>query len=103
MGGKTSSASVAIGEVSSVVDPTSDLSNCKLRNTTGQPATLGSVLGDVPPGFTASGSLSVSYTMPAGGGVKQLVLSSLKKLTVAPDADGDNPTKLGVWVKGDHH
>ena len=31
--------------------------------------------GDVPPGSTASNSLKLDYSMPAGSGVKQLVLS----------------------------
>jgi exopolysaccharide biosynthesis protein/uncharacterized protein YjdB len=99
--GASATASVAVGEVATTIDDTSSTATWTLRNTTGQPATLAAAPGDVPPGSTAPGSLALSYTMPAGAGVKQLVLSSSKKLTVSANADGVNPTQLGLWVKGD--
>ncbi|HEY2672080.1 MAG TPA: phosphodiester glycosidase family protein [Rugosimonospora sp.] len=99
--GATATATVAVGEVASTIDPMDDVADWSLRNTTGQSATFTNSPGDVPPGSTASGSMALSYTMPAGPGVKQLVLSPTKALTVSANADGVNPTQLGIWVKGD--
>jgi hypothetical protein len=69
------------------------------NNTTGQPATL-SADTDLPPGSTAPGSLRLDYTMPAGAGVKQLVLSTKVTLKTATDDNGQNPTGIGLWIKG---
>lgn len=100
--GKTASASIAVGETSTTIAPMDNVDDWNLRNTTGQPATFTDSPGDVPPGSTASASMQISYTMPAGSGSKQLVLSSKSKdITVSANADGVNPSRLGVWVKGD--
>ncbi len=39
--------------------------------------------------------------MPAGTGVKQLVLSSRTTLRATPGDDGQDPNGIGLWVKGD--
>ncbi|MFF7214396.1 phosphodiester glycosidase family protein [Streptomyces sp. NPDC008238] len=99
--GTTTTTSVAVGSVSKVIDPMTSLDVWRLsNNTTGQPATLAADPGVLPPGSTESGSLRLDYSMPAGSGVKQLVLSprtTLKTDTVG----GQVPTGIGVWIKGD--
>ncbi|MEU1620688.1 phosphodiester glycosidase family protein [Streptomyces sp. NPDC005722] len=99
--GTTTTTSVAVGSVSKVIDPMTSLDVWRLsNNTTGQPATLAADPGVLPPGSTESGSLRLDYSMPAGSGVKQLVLSprtTLKTETVG----GQVPTGIGVWIKGD--
>ncbi|WP_377266855.1 phosphodiester glycosidase family protein [Peterkaempfera sp. SMS 1(5)a] len=99
--GTTATTSIAVGSVSKVIDPMSNPSVWRLsNNTTGKPATLTADPGVVPPGSTESGSLKLDYSMPAGSGVKQLVLSP--NLTLKTDTDnGQVPTGIGVWIKGD--
>ncbi|MBM9503738.1 phosphodiester glycosidase family protein [Actinacidiphila acididurans] len=101
VGGAGATSTIAVGEVASTVDPMDDVADWSLRNTTGQPATLANSPGDVPPGSTAPGSMALTYTMPAGSGVRQLVLSPKNTLTVGPDAEGVDPARIGIWVKGD--
>lgn len=98
--GATATASIAVGSTATPVDDMSDVANWNLRNTTGVPATVSLAAGVVPPGSTAAGSLQLNYTMPAGSGVKQLVLSPKNILTVSSTSDGQNPTGIGLWVKG---
>ncbi|MDX2649745.1 phosphodiester glycosidase family protein [Streptomyces sp. PA03-1a] len=99
--GTTATTSVAVGRVSKVIDPITSLDVWRLsNNTTGNPATLTADPGVVPPGSTEAGSLRLDYSMPAGSGVKQLVLSP--KVTLKTDtANGQVPTAIGVWIKGD--
>src|SRR5207248_10299582 len=70
VGGRTASASVAVGSRSTMVADLSDVANWQLRDTTGAPATVSLDPGSLPPGVRAPGSLKLSYTMPAGPGVK---------------------------------
>ncbi|GHH74660.1 hypothetical protein GCM10018793_16400 [Streptomyces sulfonofaciens] len=101
-GGATATASIAVGSVSKTIDPMTSTDVWRIsNNTTGKPAALSAAPGDVPPGSTESGSLRLDYTMPAGSGVKQLVLSSAKTLKTTTSDDGQNPTGIGVWIKGD--
>jgi exopolysaccharide biosynthesis protein len=101
VGGATATASVAVGSVSKTIDPMSSTDVWRLStNSTGQPATLAADPGVVPPGSTESGSLKLSYTMPAGAGVKQLVLASRTTLKTVSSDDGQNPTGIGLWIKG---
>lgn len=99
-GGATATASVGVGSVSQILDSMTSAAEWSLsNNTTGQPAALAAEAGDVPPGSTETGSLRLSYTMPAGSGVKQLVLSpktTLKTTTVG----GHDPNAIAMWVKG---
>ncbi|MFD8075149.1 phosphodiester glycosidase family protein [Streptomyces sp. NPDC059718] len=99
--GTTATTSVAVGRVSKVIDPITSLDVWRLsNNTTGKPATLTADPGVVPPGSNESGSLRLDYSMPAASGVKQLVLSP--KVTLKTDTDnGQVPTAIGVWIKGD--
>lgn len=99
--GATGTTSIAVGSVSKVIDPMTGLDVWRLsNNTTGKPATLAADPGVVPPGSTESGSLRLDYSMPAGSGVKQLVLSP--RVTLKTDTDnGQVPTGIGVWIKGD--
>ncbi|WP_329186422.1 phosphodiester glycosidase family protein [Actinacidiphila glaucinigra] len=99
--GTTTTTSIAVGSVSKVIDPMTSPDVWRLsNNTTGEPATLAADPGVVPPGSTESGSLRLDYSMPAGSGVKQLVLSP--RTTLKTDTDnGQVPTGIGVWIKGD--
>ncbi|MGI5142535.1 phosphodiester glycosidase family protein [Streptomyces sp. CA-106110] len=99
--GATATTSIAVGSVSKVIDPMTSLDVWRLsNNTTGKPATLNADAGVVPPGSTDSGSLRLDYSMPAGSGVKQLVLSP--RTTLKTDTNnGQVPTAIGVWIKGD--
>lgn len=98
--GASATASVAVGSISALLDPMSSTSEWALsKNTTGQPASLTAAPGDVPPGSSDAGSLKLSYTMPAGSGVKQLVLTPQSALTTATE-DGRVPDAIGMWVKG---
>lgn len=101
VGGATASTTVAVGSVSQLLNDFSDPAAWNLRNTTGQPATVTAGAGVVPPGSTAAGSLQLSYTMPAGSGVKQLVLSPKSTITASANSGGQDPTGIGLWVKGD--
>ena len=101
VGGRTSTASVAVGSDSEVVADLSDVDNWSMRNTTGAPATITLAPGDLPPGITAPGSLKLSYTMPAGSGVKQLVMWDNNDIDIGPNSAGQNPTGIGIWVRGD--
>ncbi|MCU1679593.1 MAG: Ig domain protein group 2 domain protein [Amycolatopsis sp.] len=100
VGGTTASATVAIGSRSRLIDQIDDPAGWNLRNTTGVPAILSADPGVVPPGSAAAASLKLAYTMPAGGGFKQLVLSPKVTLQAGADSDGRNPTGIGLWVKG---
>ncbi|MFD9003255.1 phosphodiester glycosidase family protein [Streptomyces sp. NPDC059582] len=99
--GATGTTSIAVGSVSKVIDPVTSLDNWRLsNNTTGKPAALVADPGVVPPGSTESGSLRLDYSMPAASGVKQLVLSP--RVTLKTDTNnGQVPTAIGVWIKGD--
>lgn len=102
VGGTSATVTVGVGNVTEPIDPMDSTDVWRLgNNTTGAPATLTADPGVVPPGSTASGSLKLDYSMPAGAGVKQLVLSSSTKLRTVTSDDGQNPTGIGVWIKGD--
>ena len=99
-GGATATASVAVGSISQLLDPMTSTAEWSLsNNTTGQPASLAAEAGDVPPGSAETGSLQLSYTMPAGSGVKQLVLSPKAALKTTTDG-GQNPNAIAMWIKG---
>lgn len=98
--GTTATASVAVGNVAELIDPMSSTTAWTLsNNTTGKPATLAAAPNDVPPDSTAAASLALSYTMPAGSGVKQLVLSPQTALRTTTD-NGRTPSGIGMWIKG---
>ncbi|MEU3986166.1 phosphodiester glycosidase family protein [Streptomyces sp. NPDC026672] len=99
--GTTATTSIAVGSVSRTIDPMTSTDVWRIsNNTTGRPATLAADPGVVPPGSTESGSLRLDYSMPAGSGVKQLVLSP--RVTLKTDTnEGQVPTGIGVWIKGD--
>ncbi|MFI9383078.1 phosphodiester glycosidase family protein [Kutzneria sp. NPDC052558] len=102
VGNATAAASVAVGSRSKVVADLSDVANWRLRNTTGMPATMSLGAGPLPPGIDAPGSLQLTYTVPAGPGVKQLVFWDNNDITIGADG-GANPTAIGLWVNGDRN
>ncbi|KAA2261331.1 hypothetical protein F0L68_17980 [Solihabitans fulvus] len=101
VGGASATATVAVGKQAKLADDLSDVATWRLRNTTGVPAALSLDTGALPPGVQAPGSLRLDYTMPAGAGVKQLVLSSTKPIELPRADNGQNPTGIGLWVRGD--
>lgn len=101
VGGRTASASVAVGSDATVVSTLSDVQNWNLRNTTGGTATIDLDTADMPPGVTGPGSLRITYGMPAGSGVKQLVFWDNNDITIGDNASGVAPTGIGLWVDGD--
>jgi exopolysaccharide biosynthesis protein len=101
VGGASASASVAVGSVATVVDDMSSLSNWSYSVSGGATGTLSESSGDVPPGDTASSSMQISYDYPAGSGVKQIVFWPNSGDLITANADGQDPTAVGMWVKGD--
>lgn len=100
-GGVTAKASVAVGSSATVLNDMSDPSAWSYNTRGGTTATLGGAPGDVPPGSTAPGSLKFDYDFPAGAGVHQLVFYPKTDIVVGANADGQLPTGLGLWIKGD--
>lgn len=98
--GRTAAASVAVGSTATVLDDMSDISNWSM-NTSNATATMSAAPGDVPPGDTASASMQISYDIPAGSGVHQIVFSPNPALSVPASSAGQDPTGVGLWVKGD--
>jgi exopolysaccharide biosynthesis protein len=100
VGGRTAATTVAVGSRSTVVATLSDVADWHLR-ATGGTATLDLAAGDLPPGGTGPGSLRITYAMPAGAGVQQLVFWDGDDISIGQDADGVDPTGIGLWIRGD--
>jgi exopolysaccharide biosynthesis protein len=100
VGGKSASASVAVGSVGTVIDDMSDVSNWSVSVHNGATATMTEAPGVVPPGDTASGSTQFSYDFPAGPGVKQVVFWPNSGDAITANSDGQDPTGIGMWIKG---
>jgi exopolysaccharide biosynthesis protein len=101
VGGTSASASVAVGSTSTVVDDMSSLSNWSWNNQGGATGTFSESVGDVPEGDTASSSMQINYNYPAGSGVKQIAFWPNSGDEITANADGQDPTGVGLWVKGD--
>jgi exopolysaccharide biosynthesis protein len=98
--GQTASASVAVGSTATVLDDLSVVGNWSMH-TDNATATMTTDPGDVPPGDTASASMQISYDIPAGSGVHQIVFSPNSTLSVPANPAGQDPTGVGLWIKGD--
>ncbi|HEX6448395.1 MAG TPA: phosphodiester glycosidase family protein [Trebonia sp.] len=101
VGGKSATVSVAVGSASSVVDDMSSLSNWSSSTHGGATGTFSESSGDVPPGDTASSAMQIAYNFPGGSGVKQIVFWPNSGDQITANADGQDPTAVGLWVKGD--
>jgi exopolysaccharide biosynthesis protein len=99
--GASASASVAVGSTATVVDDMSSLSNWSWNNEGGATGTFSESAGDVPPGDTASSSMAINYNYPGGSGVKQIAFWPNSGDAITANADGQDPTGVGLWVKGD--
>jgi exopolysaccharide biosynthesis protein len=97
--GRSGSASVAVGNVATVLDDMSDVSNWSMH-TSNATATMSAAPGDVPPGDTASASMQIAYDIPAGAGVHQVVFSPDSTISVPASPAGQDPTGVGLWIKG---
>jgi hypothetical protein len=71
-GGATASASVAVGQRASIVDPMTDVSNWAVSPSKGVSAGLSLSTSELAQP-TDTGSMDVHYSIPAGNGVKQVV------------------------------
>ncbi|HUN32766.1 MAG TPA: phosphodiester glycosidase family protein [Trebonia sp.] len=100
VGGQSATASVSVGSIPAVIDDMSDISNWSMSVHNGATATMTQAPGVVPPGDTASGSMQFSYDFPAGSGVKQVVFWPNSGDEVTANADGQDPTGVGLWIKG---
>jgi len=100
VGGKSASASVAVGSVGTVIDDMSDVGNWSMSTTNGATATMTEAPGVVPAGDTASGSMQFSYNFPAGSGVKQVVFWPNQGDEITANSAGQDPTGIGMWIKG---
>jgi exopolysaccharide biosynthesis protein len=101
VGGQTASDSIAVGSDATVVDPMSSLSNWSTSTLGGATGTFSESSGDVPPGDTATSSMQINYDFPAGSGVKQIVFSPNSGDQITANSAGQDPTAVGLWVKGD--
>ncbi|MGH3164395.1 MAG: phosphodiester glycosidase family protein, partial [Trebonia sp.] len=101
VGGQSASDSVAVGSVSSVVDNMSSLSGWSANALGGATGTFSESSGDVPPGDTSASSMQIAYNFPAGSGVKQIVFWPDSGDEITANAAGQDPTAVGLWVKGD--
>jgi uncharacterized protein YjdB len=100
-GGRSASATVAVGSSATVVDPMTDTGNWARSLTNGCTATLRESTTQVArPGD--AGSMDVRYSIPAAGGVSQVTLSPARGhiLTIGDAPGGLAPAAVGVWVKG---
>lgn len=100
-GGVSATASVAVGSVTTVVDDMSSLSNWSTSTHGGATATFSESAGDLPPGDTASSAMQIAYDFPGGAGVKQVVFWPDSGDQIAANSNGQDPTGVGLWVKGD--
>lgn len=96
-GGAKATASVAVGQVAKVVDSMTDVGNWALNTTEGATGKLAPST-QAPPG--ASGSMDVSYAIPAGAGVKQVAFSPKTGTDEISPLNGEDPAAIGIWVKG---
>jgi exopolysaccharide biosynthesis protein len=101
VGSASGATSVAVGSVASVVDNMSSLSNWSSSTSGGATGTFSESAGDVPPGDTAASSMQIAYKFPGGTGVKQIVFWPGSGDQITANADGQDPTAVGLWVKGD--
>ena len=100
-GGKTATASVAVGSQSVVVDPMTDVSNWALNTTNGATASLSESTTEIAnPGD--AGSMDVHYAIPAATGVSQVVFapSGNHNVNITTSSSGEAPDAIGVWIKG---
>ena len=96
-GGVKGTASVAVGQVTKVFDTMTDVGNWVAFGTEGSTGSLSSS-SQAPPG--ASGSMDVSYDIPKGSGVKQVVFYPNTVNDQITADNGQDPTAVGLWVKG---
>lgn len=99
--GIAAKASAAVGSVTSLVDDMSSLSNWSSVTHGGATGTFSESSGDVPPGDTASSAMQIAYNFPGGSGVKQVVFWPNSGDEITANSAGQDPTAVGLWVKGD--
>ncbi|MGI5138923.1 MULTISPECIES: phosphodiester glycosidase family protein [unclassified Streptomyces] len=97
-GGATVSASVAVGERSELIAPMTDVDNWSLTPHSATASLSLSTTEKAQP--SDAGSMDVHYSIPAGNGVKQIVVSPKVKQSFPPADETQQPQAVGIWVKG---
>jgi exopolysaccharide biosynthesis protein len=98
-GGITATASVAVGQTPVTVDPMTDPSKWAVHGTLGSTASLSeSTTQKAQP--ADAGSMDVTYTIPGGNGVKQVVFSPTVNESFPAAGAAQDPQAVGLWVKG---
>jgi exopolysaccharide biosynthesis protein len=98
-GGLIATATVAVGQTPKIVDPLTDVSTWKVHGTLDATASLSlSTTEKAQP--ADAGSMDVSYTIPGGNGVKQVVFSPTVADSFPAAGSAQNPEAVGLWVKG---
>lgn len=97
-GGKSVTASVAVGQRSEIVDPMTDVTNwgLTLHNASGS-LSESTTVTRLP---TDTGSMDIHYAIPAGNGVKQVVFYPKTSESFPPSGETQQPLAVGVWIKG---
>jgi exopolysaccharide biosynthesis protein len=98
-GAITATASVAVGQTPVIVDPMTDPSKWAVRGTLGSTASLSeSTTQKAQP--ADAGSMDVTYKIPGGNGVKQVVFSPTVNESFPAAGSAQEPQAVGLWVKG---
>ena len=99
--GVSATASVAVGSDSVILDPMTDVSNWAVNTTNGATASLSESTSQIAQAGD-TGSMDVHYTIPKASGVSQVVFDPAGNysVTLGKNSAGQEPTAVGVWVKG---
>ncbi|MEZ0114526.1 exopolysaccharide biosynthesis protein/uncharacterized protein YjdB [Catenulispora sp. EB89] len=97
--GASATVSIAVGQRSEIVDSMTDVGNWAVRAHGGATGSLSlSTTTKRLPGD--AGSMDVSYNIPAGNGVKQVVFFPNGNESFPPPGETQLPDGVGVWIKG---
>ncbi|MFF3560817.1 phosphodiester glycosidase family protein [Streptomyces sp. NPDC002574] len=97
-GGASVTASVAVGQRSDLIEPMTDVDNWSLTPHSATASVSLSTTEKAQP--SDAGSMAVHYSIPAGSGVKQIVISPKVKHAFPPAGTTQQPEAVGIWVKG---
>ena len=97
--GASATVSIAVGQRSEIVDSMTDVGNWAVRAHGGATGSLSlsTTTKRLP---SDAGSMDVSYNIPAGNGVKQVVFFPNGNESFPPPGQTQLPDGVGVWIKG---